>query len=134
MSLQKSEEESLARENLVQELVNRIEGIITAAEAKTRPLEVEPYRGNLFAVFVEADQAGLLTEKTPNMTSEAITKILAGRWKLKEVVELAGQQKGAVSDDNLRKMQLLWSVLRLWMEWSYAWSRWAEFHAKAAEG
>ena len=25
-------------------------------------------------------------------------------------------------------MRLLWSVMRMWMEWTYAWQRWAEFH------
>ena len=130
MSEKSSEEKTLSQEVLVLELVNRIEGIIKDAEANTRPLEVDPYRGNLFEVFVLADGAGLLTERTPNMTSESITKILAGRWKLKEVAELAGQQKAAFSTDDLRKMQLLWSILRMWMEWSYAWGRWAEFHDK----
>lgn len=134
MSVQSSEEKILQQEALVQELVNRIEGIIKAAEEKTRPLEVEPYRGNLFEIFVLADGAGLLTETTPNLTTETMTKMLAGRWKLKEVVDLASQQKGPVSDENLRKMQLLWSVLRLWMEWTYAWSRWAEFHDKEVKG
>ena len=30
--------------------------------------------------------------------------------------------------DQLAKMRLLWSVMRMWMEWDYAWERWAEFH------
>jgi len=25
-------------------------------------------------------------------------------------------------------MRMLWSFLRMWMEWAYAWERWSEFH------
>ena len=35
--------------------------------------------------------------------------------------------------DQLAKMRLLWSVMRMWMEWDYAWERWDEFH-KGASG
>ncbi len=129
--LPSSEELRTERESLVQKLVIRIEGIITAAGEETRPLEVEPYRGNLFEVFATAERAGLLTAEEPNLTSETMTRILAGRWKLKEVVEMAGKQSPE-SDDHLRKMQLLWSILRMWMEWTYAWDRWAEFHDNKA--
>ena len=134
MPVQSSEERVSRLKVLVEELVDQIEGIITEAEAKTRPLEVDPYRSKLFEVFVVANASGLLTEKTPNLTSETMTSLLAGRWKLREVVDMASQQKGPVSDEHLRKMQLLWSILRMWMEWTYAWGRWDEFHQKRAEG
>ena len=31
-----------------------------------------------------------------------------------------------------RTERLLWSVMRMWMEWDYAWERWEEFHRSQA--
>jgi hypothetical protein len=35
--------------------------------------------------------------------------------------------------DQLERMRLLWSVMRMWIEWSYAWRRWNEFHSPPSE-
>jgi hypothetical protein len=31
--------------------------------------------------------------------------------------------------EQLAQMRALWSFLRMWMEWTYAWQRWREFHS-----
>jgi hypothetical protein len=41
---------------------------------------------------------------------------------------MAAQSK--IPPAQLGKLRALWSVLRLWMEWDYAWKRWEEFHPR----
>jgi hypothetical protein len=41
-------------------------------------------------------------------------------------------QQTRMPADQLAKMRLLWSVMRMWMEWDYAWERWDEFHKSAS--
>jgi hypothetical protein len=38
-----------------------------------------------------------------------------------------GQQE-KMAPKHVGKMRLLWSLMRMWMEWTYAWERWPEFH------
>jgi hypothetical protein len=33
--------------------------------------------------------------------------------------------------EHLARMRMLWSLMRMWMEWTYAWGRWPEFHSDA---
>jgi hypothetical protein len=114
---------------LSQAVVGQIQTIIEEAENETRPLELEPFRGRLFELFVVADGAGLLDEKLePNLTSDEIAKILADRWQLRDSEAVAKLAAGNLADENLSRMRLLWSFLRMWMEWTYAWQRWNEFH------
>ncbi len=47
---------------LAGDIVDRIESLLLDAEATTRPLELDPYRGKLFELFVTAHAAGLLVE------------------------------------------------------------------------
>ncbi|MBC8288829.1 MAG: hypothetical protein H8E37_00785, partial [Planctomycetes bacterium] len=96
---------------------------------KVRPRELEPYRGRMFELFVVADGAGLLDEKLePNLTSDEIARVLADRWDLRESDAAAKLASGNMAGESLSKMRLLWSFLRMWMEWTYAWHRWQEFH------
>lgn len=119
----------VSQRSLIENVVSRIQAIIEEAEEKTRPLEMEPFRSRLFELFVLADGAGLLDEKLePNLTSDEIAKILADRWELRDSQAAASLAAGNLADQNLSKMRLLWSFLRMWMEWTYAWQRWQEFH------
>lgn len=120
---------SASHGTLIGTVVDRIQSVIEQAEKETRPLEMEPFRGNLFELFVMADGAGLLDESVePNLTSDAIAKVLADRWQLRISAQQSMQQQSPFSEDSLSKMRLLWSFLRIWMEWAYAWQRWDEFH------
>jgi len=47
---------------------------------------------------------------------------------LAEAAAASHQSQSKLAPEHLSKMRLLWSFLRLWMEWQYAWSRWTEFH------
>lgn len=119
----------VSQSSLSQAVVGQIQTIIEEAENETRPLELEPFRGRLFELFVVADGAGLLDEKLePNLTSDEIAKILADRWQLRDSEAVAKLAAGNLADENLSRMRLLWSFLRMWMEWTYAWQRWNEFH------
>jgi hypothetical protein len=92
-------------------------------------LEIDPYRSQLFELFVIADASGLMREgATPDLSADGISARLSDRWGLRSAVLAAQQQRTKMSDADLSKMRLLWSFLRMWMEWEYAWSRWAEFH------
>jgi hypothetical protein len=119
----------ISHSSLIQAVVGQIQTIIEEAEENTRPLELEPFRGRLFELFVVADGAGLLDEKLdPNLASDEIAKILADRWELRDSEAAASLAKSNLADESLSKMRLLWSFLRMWMEWTYAWQRWNEFH------
>lgn len=115
--------------SLIRTIVDRIQSVVEEAEEKTRPLEMEPYRGSLFELFVMADGAGLLDEAVdPNLTSDTIAKALSDRWQLRTAALSTVDQENPMSDAGLSKMRMLWSFLRMWMEWTYAWERWEEFH------
>ena len=118
-----------SQSSLIRTIIDRIQTVIEEAEEKTRPLEMEPCRAGLFELFVMADGAGLLDEAVePNLCSDAIAKELADRWKLRTAALSTAQEGDPLSDSGLSKMRLLWSFLRMWMEWTYAWERWPEFH------
>ena len=38
------------------------------------------------------------------------------------------KKQAPLTGDQLAQMRSLWSVMRMWMEWTYAWDRWVEFH------
>ncbi len=61
--------------------------MLEAAQA-TRPLEVDPARTQLFALFVEAYQAGLVRDEVPsNLTADGLCAALSTRWGLKDTVQ-----------------------------------------------
>jgi hypothetical protein len=118
---------------LADEILDRIERLLLEAERTARPLELEPYRGSLFELFVLADGAGYLEEDAErDLTSDAVSKELAARWGLSDAARHSVAQQTKLEAEHLAKMRLLWSFLRMWMEWTYAWQRWSEFHGDEA--
>jgi hypothetical protein len=107
--------------------------LILEAERQTKPLELEPYRGQLFELFVIADASGLMRDGSePDLTPEGLSRELGSRWGLTAAAQSSQQQLNKMSPEHLSKMRLLWSFLRMWMEWQYAWNRFVEFHDSPA--
>ena len=100
---------------LAGDIVDRIESLLIDAEATTRPLEIDPYRDKLFELFVTAHAAGLVSE-------DADSDLTA------DVAQGSGSRQEKLPSESLGRMRMLWSFLRMWMEWAYAWERWSEFH------
>ena len=120
-------------QTLATDLRNRLDALILEAERQTKPLELEPYRSQLFELFVIADASGLMREGSdPDLSPEGLSRELGNRWGLTTAAQATMSQQGKLSPEHLSKMRLLWSFLRMWMEWQYAWSRWVEFHDPAA--
>ena len=47
----------------VRSLLTEVESLILEAQAATRPLELQPFRGRLFEQFVAADRSGLIPDE-----------------------------------------------------------------------
>lgn len=110
-------------------IVERVAKVLEEAEAETRPLEVEPYRSRLFETFVTAEGAGLLTDDAEaDLRAEGLCQRLGERWGLADATRQSAETQNKLSPEHVAKMRLLWSLLRMWMEWTYAWERWPEFH------
>lgn len=62
------------------------------------------------------------------MTADGLCRELSKRWGLSDAAKESVAAQAKLPPEHLNKMRLLWSVMRLWMEWDYAWSRWAEFN------
>ncbi|MCA9082227.1 MAG: hypothetical protein KDA58_16815, partial [Planctomycetaceae bacterium] len=108
-------------------LLTRLEGLLIEAETSNKPLEVDPYRGQLFDLFAMAEAAGGLEEDVePDLSADGVCAALAQRWGLKAAAEESFQKQDRMSPEHVGRMRLLWSVLRMWMEWTYAWQRWVE--------
>ncbi|MFO1019747.1 MAG: hypothetical protein U0903_03505 [Planctomycetales bacterium] len=115
-----------------QSLVSRIEQVLLDAEAQTRPVEIDPFRKQLFELFAEAEATGLLAEGSePDLSCDGIGHELSERWNLKDVAQASASQHTRIPPDKLSRMRLLWSFMRMWMEWTYAWERWGDFHSAA---
>lgn len=118
---------------LAADLLNRLDATILDAEQQTKPLELEPYRSQLFELFVIADASGLMRDGSePDLSPEGLSRELGNRWGLTTAAQASQQQLNKMSPEHLSKMRLLWSFLRMWMEWQYAWSRFVEFHDRPA--
>jgi len=116
-------------QSLADDLVNRLDVLIREAERHTKPLEVDPFRSQLFELFVVADASGLMHDGArPDLSPDGVSRTLAQRWGLAEAAAASHLSQSKLAPQHLSKMRLLWSFLRLWMEWQYAWSRWTEFH------
>lgn len=114
---------------LSDDIVNRVEGLLREAEKGEKPVEVDPFRGQLFELFVTAEGAGYLQDDTDtDLSAEGLCHRLAERWGLADAARSSFDQQTKLDPDHLSKMRLLWSLMRMWMEWSYAWERWTEFH------
>lgn len=116
-------------DQLATRILNRVEELILTAERETKPLEVDPFRNELFTLFVTANGAGYTREDAePDLSADGLCRVLGSRWGLANAAKNAVESTGRMSPDQMSRMRLLWSVMRMWMEWSYAWDRWVEFH------
>ena len=120
--------------SLVNSILDQIESVVQEAEQAGRPLEIDTYRPRLFELFVMADAGDLLKEPTNeqdssklNLSSDGLCRSLAERWNLSDAVRQSNASQTRLPPAHLARMRLLWSVMRMWMEWTYAWQRWAEF-------
>tara|TARA_R110002095_G_scaffold121566_1_gene105751 strand:- start:635 stop:1039 length:405 start_codon:yes stop_codon:yes gene_type:complete len=129
MSFDPASNVSGAPQALANDIIQRVARLVSEAEAETRPLELDPYRGQLFELFVMADAAGFVSEEAEfDLTADNLCRELAKVWGLAEATQQATESQSKLPPDQVSKMRILWSVLRLWMEWDYAWKRWNEFH------
>lgn len=119
-------------DELADQILNRLARVVVDCEAETRPLEVDPARSLLFELFVLAEGAGLVhDEAQPDLTADGICKALSAQWGLKDAAEMSFRAQEKIGDQYLTKMRSLWSLMRMWMEWTYAWQRWPEFKGKS---
>ncbi len=126
------------RKSVAADILSGIEALVNEARQDTKPLEIDPYRSRLFELFVTADGArlipddretGLSDEDDPtDLSADGICRSLARRWGLDMAARESAAEQSRLPPDQLHQMRLLWSVMRMWMEWSYAWRRWNEFH------
>lgn len=121
--------------SLAKSILDQVDRLVREAEQAARPLEIEPYRGQLFELFVMADGADLLKspavddERPENdLTADGLCRTLAERWNLADATRESFSNQTRLPKEHLARMRLLWSVMRMWMEWTYAWQRWPEFH------
>jgi len=114
---------------LADDIISRVDELLQQALQHNKPLEVDPARGRLFELFVTAEGAGYLQEDASlNLTADAFCKVLAARWGLDAAAQESVARQAQIPSENLAQMRTLWSFLRMWMEWTYAWERWGEFH------
>ena len=129
MSFDPDNSVSSASQALANDIIQRVAKLVSEAEAETKPLELDPYRSQLFELFVMADAAGFVSEEAEiDLTADNLCRELASNWGLTAATQQAMEEQAKLPPDQVSKMRILWSVLRLWMEWDYAWKRWDEFH------
>ena len=129
--------------SVARDILDSLEQVIQEAQKNSKPLEVEPYRSRLFEFFVTADGAGLIASDAESavgddsdesdLSADGLCRSLARRWGLDMAARESVAQQSKIPADNLEQMRLLWSVMRMWMEWTYAWGRWHEFHSDDAD-
>lgn len=133
--------------SVARDILRGIDQLIQDAQAATRPLEVDPYRSRLFEFFVTADGAGLIADDSAvslredfdaptseqDLSADSLCRQLAQRWGLDMAARESAALQTRLPKEQLERMRLLWSVMRMWMEWSYAWRRWSEFHDQETE-
>lgn len=116
-------------DSLADDIVRQIDELLQEALRDGQPLEVDPARSRLFELFVTADGAGYLVEGgNPDLTADTLCRNIAARWGLDSAARESHLSQARLPTENLAQMRTLWSFLRMWMEWNYAWQRWPEFH------
>jgi hypothetical protein len=127
--------------SLAKSIVEQVERIVLEAEESKKPLEIDPHRARLFELFVMADAADLLKEpdnqsdpQPPALSADGLCRSLAARWNLADAARESFTNQTRLPAEHLSRMRLLWSVMRMWMEWTYAWQRWPEFHQESKIG
>lgn len=122
---------------LPQHALNILNGVIDLCEEAAeshQPLEVDPHRARLFEYFVNAEASGYVTDDAEfDLSADGLCRLMGERWGVDQAAResVASQQK--MDGESLARMRLMWSVMRMWMEWTYAWSRWDEFHTADGE-
>lgn len=119
-------------EQIAARLLKQIDDVCRDAERQTKPLEIDPYRSQLFEWFAQAYAAGLTRPgSSPDLTADGLCRSLAQNWGLSTAAQQWMTQATQLPKDQMIRMRTLWSVMRLWMEWSYAWDRYEEFNRLA---
>ncbi|MGD9853650.1 MAG: hypothetical protein AB7U20_01740 [Planctomycetaceae bacterium] len=114
---------------LADRIIDEIDRIVKRADDSDKPLEVDPARARLFELFVTAHGSGYLEEGAErDLSADGLCHVLAEQWGLRAAALESTASQSRIPPDQLAKMRRLWSVMRMWMEWTYAWSRWDEFH------
>jgi hypothetical protein len=109
--------------------MDRIAEVLTVSLQDNQPIELDPHRGNLFELFVMAEATGFLEEGQEfDLTCDGVARELASRWDLAKKMGESAAQPSSLPPEQLKKLRLIWSLMRMWMEWTYAWKRWPEFH------
>lgn len=135
------------RQTVAEAIISGVETLIADAQEATKPLEIDPYRSRLFELFVTADGANLVgderttqlrqpetdDEDETDLSADGLCRSLARRWGLDMAARDSAAQQTKLPPAQLERMRLLWSIMRMWMEWNYAWCRWEEFHKPADE-
>lgn len=110
-------------------LTASVEELVLDSERTQKPLEVEPYRSRLFELFVTAHGAGYVAENAPvDLTADGLCQALASKWGLRSAAQSSVRENSRMAPEHMARMRSLWSMMRMWMEWTYAWERWPEFH------
>ena len=116
-------------ERLADLITEQLATLVDAAIEANHPIEVDPLRGQIFELFVAAEAAGLVDEDSGQpLASGELTRRLGIRWNLGDAMEQVDGDQSKLSPVDLDRVRRLWSLLRMWLEWSYAWKRWPEFH------
>ncbi len=119
--------------SLAQDLVTRIDDVLQGAAASGQPIELDPQRSRLFELFVMAEATGFLEEGAEHdLTCDGVARELAARWHLSRDMRGEFRTPSSLPPDQLGRLRLLWSFMRMWMEWTSAWQRWDEFHNQSA--
>ncbi|MEZ6046059.1 MAG: hypothetical protein R3C11_10860 [Planctomycetaceae bacterium] len=124
---------SASEQALVTTILDELEKLTQEAQAENVPLELDPQRSQLFELFARAEAAGLVDEEEGPLSADEVCRQLADRAGLTEVARQATGQQAKLPPEHLVKMRVLWSLMRLWMEWIYAWKRWPDFHSTENE-
>jgi hypothetical protein len=138
-----------AKRRQIRSILGELETVLAEAQAATRPLEIDPWRSRVFSVFVGSWRGGLIPDEAEarafadadeddpdlQLTADSLCRVLAQRWGLDLAAREAQTMQTRLPSDQLERMRLLWSLMRMWMEWSYAWHRWGvQNPPEAADG
>ena len=94
-----------------------------------RPAAISSCAGVIRAPAPAAEAAGYVHEDAePDLTADGLCRALSVRWVLAEAARDSFEHQTNLNSEHVGRMRMLWSVLRMWMEWAYAWDRWSEFH------
>src|SRR4029077_3503449 len=104
---------------LVSSLLDQISEVLQSAGANGQPIELDPHRARLFELFVMAEATGFLEEGGKfDLSCDGIARELAARWDLARNLGSGVLQPASLPPEQLSRLRLLWSFMRMWMEWT----------------